>query len=245
MLKRINKGKNRQERNKPETKATLIFSLILPHQKVLSGKLLDINANGAAISFPRETCPDFEKDERIRLRLSTSHSDKNWSLDALVVDWRRSQDSVLCQFKFIDTTKILQDLDPLLISYFNRREAFRVRPDPLEPITVNLKWKDILSKGEIMDISLTGVALRVESSIARQLEYADGIEMTFYLPTRSEPFHIIGKTAHFEPMPRDVRYAIKFDRKKTPHIRAQEQSISRYVMQRQLIMLKRRADQSE
>lgn len=242
MPKWFKKDKGRQHRVESKADMPFSFSLILPGQEKLAGNMADVSMDGAAISFPAKKCPDFEREERVRLSLFIYESGKTVMLDALMKGSSRSRDAILYQFKFIDTTHLLRDLDPILVSYFNRREAFRVKPDPMNPIEVDLVGEKNSAKGLIIDISITGIALGVESSIARQIEYEDRITMTFILPACDTPFRIVGKTAHFEPQVNNVRYSIEFDREKTANIKQQEQSISRYVMQRQLVQLKTRAD---
>ena len=162
-------------------------------------------------------------------------------LDALVRDSKRDRDTLLYQFQFIDTTALLRDMDPTLMSYFNRRQAFRVRPDPLDPLEVTIAWDDLSTSGLIMDISTRGVALVVDRSTARKLENEDQISLTFKLPGDEAMLKIAGKPAHLVPVQKDVRYGILFLWKETAEAGQKERLISRYVMQRQMALAKPRA----
>lgn len=232
-----------RRRSKKETISSFPFSfdLMLPGRKKLAGNLADVNMEGAAISFPVEQCPALKNSERIRLALTIFETKKTMLLDAVVNGSRTVQDRILFQFRFIDTTHILKDPDPVLSGYFNRRESFRVRPDLSEPIRVSFKWEGKSVEGSILDISLTGIGLALEPKVARQLEYAKQITMTFRLPDETMPFEIVGNTTNFIPVGKLVRYGIQFDRKETMNIRNKERRILKYIMQRQLVMLKKRS----
>lgn len=242
MLKWLKRDGDKHHRAESEDDTPFSFSLLLPGQKKLAGELADVNMSGAAISFPAAQCPDFATDERIRLSLMLLKSQKSLILDALVKGSKSSQDRILYQFTFIDTTHLFRDLDPALTSLFNRRGAFRVGPDPLTPIGVTLDCDGHSTKGSILDISLTGISLGVEKTVSRRFEYADQISMTFRLPGQKDVFRMVGRNVHLVSLQKGVRLGIEFDRKETENIRQQEQAISRYVMQRQLALLKRKAD---
>ncbi|MEE8399834.1 MAG: PilZ domain-containing protein [Desulfobacterales bacterium] len=242
MAKWFKNNKRKQQQSKSGPDIPFSFSLVLPGQKKLAGVATDASMEGATISFPPEACPDFEPEERVRLSLFIYATEKTVMFEALVMRSDRSEVAVRCQFGFIDTTHLLRDLDPILVSYFNRREAFRVQPDLVEPIEVDLTWGNNSARGVVIDISLTGIALSLKPLIARQLEYADRMTMTFVLPESGGSMRIVGKTAHFEPIAGNIRYSIEFDREKTDNIEQQERIISKYLMQRQMAQLKRRAD---
>ena len=235
--------KERRKRNQtgPESDVPFEFNLMLSGRRELPGTLVDVSLGGAAISFPQDRCPIFEKDERVRLSLRKKQSEESIMLDSLVRDGKTDQGTRLYQFQFIDTSILLRDLDPTLMSYFNRREAFRVRPDPLDPIDVTIVSDEITVNGLIMDISITGIALAMDRSSARKLEYKEEITLTFMLPDHEGGMlTIIGKPAHFVPLENDVRYGISFLWKETGETGQKERLISRYVMQRQMALSKSR-----
>lgn len=242
MSKWFNKQERKDSRGQQTGDTPFSFSLILPGQKKIAGVMADVSIDGATISFRAEKCPDFEQEERVRLSLFIFESGKTVMLDALVKGSSRTQGTIQYQFGFIDTTHLLRDLDPVLVSYFNRRDAFRVKPDPNVPIMVRLMWEDHSAKGLMIDISETGIALGVDAAVARKVEYADPITMTFILPECDTPLRMVGKTAHFEPKANNIRYSIEFDQEKTADFKEHQRSITRYLMQRQMVQLKQRAD---
>jgi len=234
-------------RDKPPTdlidtdpESVFVFSLTLPGRKELLGKLVDLSMDGVAISFPLDHCPDFEHDERVRLSLKLIETGKTMPVDALVTDSQAGKNTRLCQLSFIDTSSLLRDLDPTVMSHFNRRGAFRVRTDPLKPVRADVMWQQHSAEGWIIDISTTGVQLGLPVAAARQIGREDVITLVFRLPGGDAPMKILGKTAHVSPGPREARYGISFVRAETPDIRKYERDISRFVMQRQLATLKMR-----
>ncbi len=113
-------------------------------------------------------------------------------LDALVKDSSISQDAILYRFQFMNPTYLLQNLDTGLLQRFNRREAFRVKTNAMNPIEVDLKWEKHSAKGLMLDISESGIAIGIESSISWQFELADRITMTFILPECEAPIQVDG-----------------------------------------------------
>lgn len=208
------------------------ISLLLPGQRKLTGKLVDANTSGATISFPAGECPDLEKGERIRLSLMPAKSQKAVALDALVKGSTASRNRILYEFGFIDLSHLLKDMDPVLLDLFNRRGRQRVGPGPLNPIDVVLDWNGLSTRGSMFDISLTGIAVRVQATVARKLENVNQISITFVLPEQKDRCRLVGRSVRLKPLQQGVLIGIEFDRKKTERVRQQEQWISNYVMRR-------------
>jgi len=238
MVKWFSKEKPRKLQIVDSAESLFKFSLRMSGGKELDGRLVDLRMDGAAISFPLDACPDFEDRERVRLVLTALQTEKKTSVDALVRDSRADENARLCHFEFIDTSGFLQDLDPDVMSYFNRRRAFRVKTDPLEPITVNVTWENGSDEGWIVDISTTGIALGVSKTTAKKLEDRDRITLVFQLPETDGEIRIIGRTVRMQPKSSEVLYGIDFNRKESENMRRADRAISRFVAQRQLVMLK-------
>jgi len=217
------------------------FSLSLPGRKQLAGTIGDVNSEEVSVSFPARQCPELVKNERIQLVCTITDTKKTLPIDVSVKESIKSRDMILFQFKFIDNTRLLRDLDSPLLSYFNRREAFRVNPDPVVPIDTDLAWRNTTAKGTVIDISITGIALSVDASTARRLEKTNRVAITIQLPNTEKPIDIVGNKANFIPMQKNVRYGFEFNRKETANIRKKERLILKYIMQRQLAILKVRA----
>jgi len=226
--------RTKKQWSEPDPGAPYSFSLLLPGQKKVTGELAGVDMSHAAMSFPVRECPNLERDERIRLSLTLVESRKTLDMDALVKGSRSSKDRVLYQFKLIDTDRLLREQDPVLTGLFNRRGAFRVKPDPQDPISVDLIRNIHSGKGSMIDISTLGVALRVLPSSAPWHRYADQVSISFTLPGSGDTFRLDGRIARVSPLEKGTVLGVEFDRDKTKRIRPQEQSISRYVLQRQL-----------
>jgi hypothetical protein len=239
-VKLFKREKREKSSGKSGSAVPFEFSLMLPGRIRLAGKMVDVSLRGAAISFPCDKCPVFEPEERVRLRLGMKASGDAIMLDAWARDSSEDQNTRLYQFEFVDTTVLLRDLDPTLMDYFNRREAFRVRPDSLDPVDVTITKDDITISGPIMDISITGVALHVDRSAERELEGKDDVSLTIRLPDDNTRMEIIGKPAHVVRVERGARYGISFLWKETENAGLKERLISRYVMHRQMALSKTR-----
>lgn len=145
-------------------------------------------------------------------------------------------------FKFIDTSNVLQNLDPIPLSYFNRREAFRASTDLNRPIEVDIEWDDKSAKGWIIDVSINGMCLGIEGDINVVFKPSDQLTLAFCLPEHELPLMIVGKVVRRTATGKHERYGINFDWKQTEDFRKQERVIHQYTMQRQMSALKMRSN---
>ncbi len=242
MVKLFAKEKKESTRKESELSRLFEFSLVLPNKQQVQGYLVDLNMDGAAITFPAGECPDFQADERVRLSLTIRQTEKKILMDAHVRGLRKDKTGSLCQFKFIDTSSVIHKLDQILLSYFNRREAFRVSTDLNRPIEVDIEWDDKSAKGWLIDVSINGMCLGIEGDINVVFKPSDQLILSFCLPEHELPLTIVGKVVRRTPTGKHARYGVNFDWKQTEDFRKQERAIHQYTMQRQMSALKMRSN---
>ena len=95
-------------------------------------------------------------------------------------------------------------------------------------------------QGRVIDLSITGIGLEVHNKDAQKLKYSDRLVLSFQLPGCTELFNITGVVSYKKPLEGNVRCGIKFDWSRTENFVYQEMSISRYIINHQQLMLKKR-----
>lgn len=224
----------------PEASSLFAVSLVLLDRERVPGLLVDLNAEGAAVSFPGDDCPDFEQNERVRLALTVLETKREMPLDAHVARISKAGDHSLCLFSFIDTSSAFEELDPALLSYLNRRDAFRVSPDPLDRVEVDVQWDDGSARGWMLDISLRGMWLVIEGDTPPAFEPSDRLTLSFRLPGHESPLAIAGEAVRHNAVRGNVAYGIEFFWERTEDFGRQERAVSQYAMRRQVSALRQR-----
>ena len=151
-----------QYRSKDKGPSPFQFNLVLPGRELLPGNIFNTSMNGAAIGFDPQKLPNFDLNERVKLQLTMTQSKKIIMVDATLKHLKNANDNVICRFQFADPSSLAKNLDISLMSYFNRREAFRVKPDINEPIVVDIEWNDGSTQGRVIDISQSGMGLGIK-----------------------------------------------------------------------------------
>jgi len=238
MLKLFKGGNRSKYRTGAESFIPFKLSLILPNRLLLPGSLININLDGAAISFPAESCPDFDPGERVKLQMVTVESQKEMVIDATLRNLRTAEDRKLCRFQFIASNRLAKELNPSLLKYFNRRRALRVKPDMAAPIAVDLECGSGFSQGWIVDISTTGLGLGMKPEVAKMMDRPKRVPVSFQLPGSEKPLFFEGTVPNIRRGGNIVVYGIEFDQSRTEDFHQQQESITSYVMHRQKVIVK-------
>jgi hypothetical protein len=209
------------------------FNLVLPGRELLPGNIFNTSMNGAAIGFDPQKFPDFALNERVKLELTMTQSKKIIMVDATLIHLRRTSEEAICRFQFADPSSLAKNLDISLMSYFNRREAFRVKPDIHEPIVVDIEWKDGSTRGRVIDISQSGMGLGIKPEVTKILGHPEQVILSFRLPTSKKTVKIVGTTVHPRTSRKIILYGIKYDFGQTEDSYQQESAITSYVIYRQ------------
>ena len=233
MFKRGNKEKREKYRDGSDSSVPFSLNLILPGRKILPGYLIDINMDGTAISFPSEYCPDFAPDERVRLHLMMTESQKAVFIDAIYKGSSTNKDMKQCRFQFVNPGSFLHDLDVSALSYFNRRQAFRVKPVETPLLKVFLSWDGGSTVGSMTNISITGMGLRIEATVAQTFVLSGLMTLSFQLPNHEDTLKLVGKVIHHRPLGEAVIYGIEYDKNKTEDFYRQETAIAAFVLNQQ------------
>ena len=229
------KGDRRKKyRVEPESPGALEVSLMLSSRKSVSGELINMSLDGSAVFFPANGCPDLTTNERVKLKFVIAQSKKSIMIDAIVKDSCTAGERKICRFQFGEPAGFVQELDPALWEYFNRRQGFRVEPNAIEPIEVMLEWRSGFAQGRIIGISTTGMGLEVDPEIVRALGHTHRLTLSFQLPGSEIPLKLVGNIMYHKSKGKDSQCGIRFDWdwRKTDKFELQESVIGAYLMRR-------------
>jgi hypothetical protein len=232
-MKLFKKELRKQYRNKAKDFAPFRFNMVLPGRALLPGAIFNTSMNGAAIAFDPQRLPDLALNERVKLQLTMTESEKIIMVDATLKHLKHANNNVICRFQFADPSSLAKSLDISLMSYFNRREAFRVKPDINEPIGVDVEWNGGSTQGRVIDISITGMGLGVKPEATEIPRRPEPVTLSFRLPISEKTLTIVGTTVHPRPLRKIILYGIKYDWNQTENPFQQETVITSYVIYRQ------------
>ena len=234
----IEKEKRRTYRVETKEKPSYEASLILPGGKLLAGDIANISFEGAAINFPVNQCPNLEQGDPIRLAFRLSHTGgRNWIIHGTVRDSHEDLGMRLLRIKLRLGDTFLQQLQPDDWTIFNRRQTFRVSPDPRSPMTVNLEWEDGAAEGQVIDISLGGMGVRIESQMAKMISQSKSIALSVFLPKFDVPLTISGSVCYQKKQRESHRLGITFSLNRDELFFRKEEAISKYLLMRQREMI--------
>ena len=146
-MKLFTRDSRKQYRNNGKDFSPFQFNLVLPGRELLPGAIFNTSMNGAAIAFEHQRLPNLALNERVKLQLTMTQSKKIIMVDATLKHLKNANNNVICRFQFTDPSSLAKNLDISLMSYFNRREAYRVKPDINEPIEVDVEWNGVSIQG--------------------------------------------------------------------------------------------------
>lgn len=139
-------------------------------------------------------------------------------------------------FQFTDHEQLQSQLSPRLYRFFNRRGAFRVKPAADGPVAATLEGGPEARQvhADLVDISFTGVSLRVPLVVESTLAGTDRIKVSISLPDCPSPVNFEGiiRSRHVAGVD-TVKYGIEFDLERSDDGQRQEDAINRYMMERQ------------
>ncbi|MFT5052660.1 MAG: c-di-GMP-binding flagellar brake protein YcgR, partial [Chlamydiales bacterium] len=124
-----------------------------------------------------------------------------------------------------------------------RRNAFRARPDPRDPVQVLLHTTlKTTSRAELCDISSTGAWLIVDADDESTLLRSGSLRLSFRLPGQAQLLDVYANVRTRALRGSAIHYGVEFDVERTQRAALQAERISQYVLARQLEMLRENPD---
>jgi c-di-GMP-binding flagellar brake protein YcgR len=232
--------KERRKAYRVETKEKPSYeaSLILPGGKLLAGDIANISFEGAAVNFPHKQCPPLEQGNPIRLAFRLAHTgDRNWIIHGTVRDSHVNQGMRLLRIRLSLGDTFLQHLQPDDWAIFNRRQTFRVRPNPHSPLTVNLDWEGESTEGQVLDISLGGMGIQLELQVGKMISESQSMTLSLFLPGFDVPLTISGSVCYLRKERDSHRLGITFSSNRDEWFIQKEKAISKFLLMRQREMI--------
>jgi c-di-GMP-binding flagellar brake protein YcgR len=205
-------------------------------QTLAPGIVVDVTAEGAGVRFALGTAPNIAIGQRVELEFA-SQQQKILTVPAFV-RFRREEETVRRYgLEFLDRELVETQLPPALARLFNRRGAFRVRPDPARPIAVTLEG--FVTHGsverttvDVIDLSVTGMAVTVDSRFEQA--FTGNVELRVSMEVPGYPDDLnLGAVIHYRKLAREgVHYGIGFDPSRTANFEKQRRAIMDYVVRR-------------
>jgi c-di-GMP-binding flagellar brake protein YcgR len=183
------------------------------------------------MAFRAGEVPEIPAGDRVRLIIGSDG--RSFPVDAILRGTRAEAEVLLCRFQFINPSALATALDPAICSWFNRRQAYRVIPDPATPIEVHWKSGDGEGTGKLLDISASGIAIGVEKDGSGGIDTARPLELTFSLPGGNRPLRVTAEYRRHKNEKNLVRYGLQFDWICTQDRVRQERAVAGFVLRRQ------------
>lgn len=224
-----------------KTEDVMESSLALPDGSWAGIALINLDLEGAVFALDPPQQGTVAAGDKVRLRIRMKRASRALETQATVAQCDSRQDRQLCRAVFADPERFKRQLDHSFFERFNRRMTFRVSPDPEEVIAVSASWKNGACRGELLNISTSGMALRVDAEAVACLGGQRKIELDFNLPGADPALCLPGTIAYIKALPKGHRIGIKFNYARKLGFHPQEAAIARYVMAQQQKALQRRA----
>lgn len=142
--------------------------------------------------------------------------------------------------RFTDAEAVEGLLHPGLVQIFDRREAFRARPENAKPIEVTVlppaNSGTPMLRTDLVDLSSTGLAIDVPVDFETEMILFEYVDLSF--TADGELFELVGYIRHRSWKEEDrVRYGIEFSTR-SEALEAKQERLSAWVLRRQLTLKK-------
>ena len=234
----LDKEKRKVYHVETKEKPSYEASLILPGGKLLAGDIANISFEGAAVIFPANQCPLLDQGDPIRLAFRLGHTGgRNWIIHGTVRESHVELGMRLLRIKLRLGDTFLQQLQPDDWAIFNRRQTFRVRPNPRSPLTVNLEWEGETAEGSVIDISLGGMGVHLESQVAKMISESQSMTLSLFIPGFDVPLTNSGSVCYLKKERDSHRLGITFSSNRDESFFQKEKVISKFLLMRQREMI--------
>lgn len=207
-----------------------------PGQDAMPGVVVDVTVEGAGVRFPLSTAPTVAMGAEVELEFG-SRRERVLTVAARVRFRREEESYRRYGLEFIDRELVERQLPPALARLFNRRGAFRVRPEDGQVIEITLEG--FLDSGGVerttvalVDLSVTGMAVTVPHEFEEKFAGNVDVRVSFELPGYNDLLNL-GATIHYRKLLDDgVHYGIGFNPQRTANFTRQRKAIMDYVVKR-------------
>ena len=223
--------------------ADLHVALLRPDGSLVTGRLLDVSAAGAGVSFLGPKFPSLAVGQEADLVFSSEKLAAPLTVSAVVQHRTEEQSARRYGFRFLEAQALDAILPPVMRELFNRRRTVRVVPDPRRPVAVELRTEPEAAPWEVelINISETGVAISLPADLDAKLADTTAVLVTLYLPGHRRPVSLMGDIRYRRLVLDRIHYGVNFDPEASRDFARKQAMITKYVLKRELQSLRRSA----
>ena len=209
----------------------------------MEGTLEDVSAGEVTVLLMDDRRPPLARNQRVRLQIQLRKLEKPMNIVGTLMEQRKDGDRTHCVFRFTHIATVDKTLPPDIYAVFNRRQMFRVRPDPKHPIKATLKSleddeQQLEALARVTDISGSGVGLLVEAKEAAPFNLRGQLNLELCLPGEDDAITFRARMCYRIEVGNRWRYGIEFDPRRSKGFRGQQHRLMRFIMNRQRDLLK-------
>lgn len=227
---------NERKRYRVQSPSKEALSVVVKFgRSTIPGKVADLSVGGIALLFDHRYDPVFPLKGTLFLELSSPHLPKPLLVHGQVRRREETEKGRIYGFEFIDWPALLARLPQALTSLFNRRGHHRVEPDPSKPIEVTIEGSLLTRpiRATLRDLSAAGISVQAPYALENLLMRVERVKVSFCLPYDPGPLSFWGSIMHRNLIGKGICYGILFDARRTAGFPAKQESLVRYVADRQ------------
>ncbi len=236
-------GRRAQYRVNVDETLDLQVALLGPDGSPTSGRLVDVSASGAGVLFLGPDFPSLAVGQEVDLIFASEKIGTPMTVAAKVQHRTEEQGARRFGFRFLEAQALDTNLPPVMRKFFNRRRTVRVVPDPAQPVRVELRVDpgDTPLEAGLVNLSETGVAIRLEAGLDSRFADTTALWVTLYLPGARRPVSMFGDIRYRRLAGQGIHYGIDFDPETSRDFVRKQGMITKYVLKRELRSLRRSA----
>jgi len=226
-----------------EEKSSIEVRILAEGGKSIVARVHTVSSGGIGVHLPSELASFLFVSQKVQVEFGGGPIVKPLTVRAIVKHHLPEKGLHRYGLEFVDRQSFDEELlNRALHGLFNRRGAYRVRPESGAKIPVLLQSQPqgVRGSGIMADISVTGIGLVVTPDVEAQFRGIDRFILSFRLPGILEAVTLDGILRYRTLDKDEVRCGLVFDPRRSDQFRRQEAAILEYVMRRQREILARR-----
>ncbi len=235
-------GRRAHYRVQPDHTAGLMVSVTNPEGSPFVGRLVDVSASGASLSFTGSDWPMLAVGQEVDLLFTSDDLKVPLTIAARTQHRREVEGCRRYGFRFLQTQQFDSYLPAAIRQIFNRRRAMRVAPDSARPVHVSLRpgLEDRPVDVRLQNLSPLGIGVSLEVAFEPGFARTTTVAISIDLPDARRSISMIGNICYRRLVGEWIYYGIDFDPELSENFDSHQQVIDRYVAKRERELLRAR-----
>lgn len=222
----------------PEPGDRLELALLTSLGESPAERILDVSNRSVSALFPGRAGIELQLGQSVTLRFSSPALPRPVRRDAVVVSRVELESRRRYGFEFDEEGPLEEGVSAGAHRVFNRRGAYRVKPDPKEPVEVYIHVLEPeaprhVATALLTSISTTGMDVVARPDAAACLAPISIVRLTLRLPTSTDMLEVGARIRHRTEEWNGVCYGLKLDSRHSADFHRQQKEILKYVSHRQ------------